>query len=69
MANSAASDIPEVRLTLTQRLRRVEKLAYRHSEILDLLIADSHTDPPAELRALGDEMRKLIRELPRGGPR
>lgn len=66
MANSAAGDIPEVRLTLTQRLRRVEELAYRHSEILDLLIAHGHADPPAELRALGDEVRELIRELPRG---
>jgi len=36
MANRARGDIPEVRLTLTQRLRRVEKLAYRHSEMLDL---------------------------------
>ena len=39
MADRAASDIPEVRLTLTQRLRRVDELAYRHSEMLDLLIA------------------------------
>jgi len=31
MANSAGGDIPEVRLTLTQRLRRVEKLACLHS--------------------------------------
>jgi len=64
MPNSAASDIPEVRLTLTQRLRRVEKLAYLHSEILDLLIAHGHADPPAELRATRDEMKELIRGFP-----
>ena len=39
MADRAAGDIPEVRLTLTQRLRRVEGLVYRFSEILNLLIA------------------------------
>lgn len=66
MSNSAGSDIPEVRLTLTQSLRRVEKLAYRHSEMLDLLIAHGHADPPAELRALRDEVRELIRELSGG---
>ena len=37
MADRAAGDIPEVRMTLTQRLRRVEVLAYRFSEMLDLL--------------------------------
>ncbi len=66
MANSAGGDIPEVRLTLTQRLRRVEELAYCHSEILDLLIAHGHADPPAELRALRDEVSELIRDLPGG---
>ena len=65
MANRASGDIPEVRLTLTQRLRRVETLVYRHSEILDRLIAHGHTDPPPELRALRDEMRQLTRERPR----
>ena len=39
MADRAAGDIPEVRLTLTQRLRRVEGLVHRFSEILNLLIA------------------------------
>ena len=39
MADRAAGDIPEVRMTLTQRLRRVEVLAYRFSEMLDLLIS------------------------------
>lgn len=67
MANRAGSDIPEVRLTLTRRLRRVEELVHRHSEILDLLIAHGHADPPAELRALRDEMRELVRGRP-GGP-
>ena len=64
MANSAGTNTPEVRLTLTQRLRRVEKLAYLHSEILDLLIAHGHADPPSELRATRDEMRELIRGFP-----
>ena len=68
MANRAAGDIPEVRLTLTQRLRRVEVLMYRYSEILDLLIAHGHADPPAELRALRDEIRQLIRGTPGGRP-
>ena len=61
MANRAAGDIPEVRMTLTQRLRRVEVLMYRYSEILDLLIAHGHADPPDELRAIRDEIRQLIR--------
>ena len=68
MADRAAGDIPEVRLTLTQRLRRVEGLVYRFSEILDLLIAHGHADPPDELRALRDEMWHLIRGTPRGRP-
>ena len=54
--------------TLTQRLRRVEGLVYRFSEILDLLIAHGHADPPDELRALRDEMWHLIRGTPRGRP-
>ena len=45
MADRAAGDIPEVRMTLTQRLRRVEVLAYRFSEMLDLLIAHGHAPP------------------------
>ena len=61
MANRTAGDIPEVRMTLTQRLRRVEVLMYRYSEILDLLIGHGHADPPEELRALRDEMWQLIR--------
>ena len=68
MANRAAGDIPEVRMTLTQRLRRVEVLAYRFSEMLDLLIAHGHAHPPDELRALRDEIRQLIRGTPRGRP-
>ena len=68
MADRAARDVPQIRLTLTRRLRRVEKLVYRHSEILDLLIAHAHADPPAELRALRDEMRRLFHETPRNHP-
>ena len=65
MANRAGGDIPHVRLNLTQRLRRVEELVHRHSEILDLLIAHDHADPPAELRALRDEVREIIERTPR----